>query len=156
MKFLYSSYQLPLVIITCLAPYFFSSSACSSFLTTLRRGMPRVWHLLLSILPRADAAAVWMIPFLSFVELNMWVIPITVKGLTIPEAAEGRSTSLSISNAIAVLGSRATYWHQVPPGLMKHTLLSFHPSTFSPLTLTTLPTPSRPAGAGRGILKYPP
>jgi len=38
---------------------------------------------------------------------------------------------------------------------MKLTLLPFHCSTFSPLTLITLPVPSRPAGHGKGTLKIP-
>jgi hypothetical protein len=59
----------------------------------LRRGIPREMQSLLSILPKAEAAAVWMIPFLFGVELKISVIPTTVRGLTIPEAAQWSGTS---------------------------------------------------------------
>lgn len=54
-------------------------------------------HSLFSILPNADAAAVWISP-LCPVDLVLWINPKTVKGLTIPDAAEFTKTSASITN----------------------------------------------------------
>ncbi len=57
------------------------------------------WHNLLSILPKAEAAAVLMIPFpfdpLFDHFLKVSINPTTVIGLTIPEAADSRGTSSS-------------------------------------------------------------
>lgn len=55
--------------------------------------MPKDWHLLFNILPRAEAAAVWMIPFFPGVASHTSVIPTTVSGLTMPEAADTIGTS---------------------------------------------------------------
>lgn len=51
---------------------------------------------LFNILPRADEAAVWIIPFPFYPLIdNFWkvsTIPMTVTGLTTPEAAELNGT----------------------------------------------------------------
>lgn len=60
--------------------------------------MPKVWHLLFNILPKAEAAAVWMIPFFPGVASQTSVIPTTVSGLMMPEAADVSGTSSSMAN----------------------------------------------------------
>lgn len=56
---------------------------------------------LLSILPKDDEAAVWIIPFpfspFIYHFKNVSTIPITVTGLTIPDAAELNGTDSSIT-----------------------------------------------------------
>ena len=89
------AYQSPFVIRTFSAPSFLNTYACYSLLTIFNSGIFYFWHNLFNILPRADAAAVWMIPF-NFLYLHISTIPIVVSGLTIPELADWRETSSSI------------------------------------------------------------
>ena len=58
----------------------------------LRSGIFYFKHNLFSILPKAEAAAVWIMPFLPS-SLKCSTCPTTVNGLMIPEAAEESGTS---------------------------------------------------------------
>ena len=89
------AYQSPVVIRTFSAPSLLNTYACSYLLTIFNSGIFYFWHNLFNILPSADAAAVWMIPF-NFLYLHISIIPIVVSGLTIPELADWRETSSSI------------------------------------------------------------
>ena len=55
----------------CLAPSLFNNSACYFLLTMFKRGTPLEIQSLLSCLPKADAAAVWMIPPFKLLSLNV-------------------------------------------------------------------------------------
>lgn len=123
MASVYWASQPSLVTITCWAPYDFNKSACSCFLTIFKRGMPSLIHLLLSILPKADAAAVWMIPFLWGFVSKMSVIPMTVNGFTIPEAADPCGTSSPIAKALK--GMVVAYCPHVILWVFPHFLLRF-------------------------------
>ena len=91
-----------------------------------------------NILPKADAAAVWIIP-LHFSSLKCSTKPITVKGLTIPDAAEETGTSFYISKVVK--GLVTAYWHQEPFWEVKQTLFPIQLCTASPLASTTVPAP---------------
>lgn len=110
-------------------------------------------QILTNILPRAEAAAVWIIPLHPKV-LKFSINPITVKGLTMPELAQESGTSFSISNVLT--GFATAYSHQDPLSEVKHTLLPTHDWSASPLASTTVPEPSIPQSEGKGRLKYAP
>lgn len=106
---------------TCSAPSDLSKAACYSFLTIFKSGIPNDLQRLLSILPKAEAAAVCMIPFLPAVPLNISVIPTTVRGFTMPDAALTKGTSSSIGN---IFSGMATAYspHDPDPSCKKQTL----------------------------------
>jgi hypothetical protein len=137
---------------TCSAPSDFSKAACYSFLTIFKRGIPSVLQYLFSILPKAEAAAVWIIPFFPAVLLYLSIIPITVKGFTTPEAADVKSTSSSIAKAL--FGTVVVYYPHVPtPAVVKETLFPTQCWRSSPLASTTCPVPYNPIVAGRATGK---
>ena len=90
----------PLLLVTkiCLAPSAMSISLCCYLWTILSRGIFYFRHFLITIRPSADAAAVFIIPYLHPVALNLSTKPIAVSGLINPQAAQGTGTSSSISN----------------------------------------------------------
>lgn len=55
-------------------------------------------QILTSCFPNEDAAAVWIIPPFVPKVLKCSINPMTVKGLTTPDAADDNGTSASISN----------------------------------------------------------
>ncbi len=66
-----------------------------------------------------------------------------------PEAAEARGTSSSISKKLAAI----EYSAQLPDELVKLTLFPTKLSKAALPALTTFPTPSIPAVVGSGLLK---
>ena len=56
------------------------------------KGIPFLIHNLFTILPRAEAAAVWINP-LNFLSLNISTSPIAVRGLITPDEADCKGTS---------------------------------------------------------------
>lgn len=77
---------------TYLAPYFFKSSTCSTLLTTLITYIPSFWNSRLTILPRAEAAAVKTTDFYFF-WFRISSMPKAVRGLTIDIAPSSKVVS---------------------------------------------------------------
>lgn len=73
------------------------------------KGMFYVWHILLSILPRAEAAAELIMPFplapllLHFRKVSM--NPMTVIGLMTPDAADSMGTSYVTGQTFSMLAT---------------------------------------------------
>lgn len=102
MAYLYWSTQsTSLVLMMWVAPSCFRIYTCSFLLTMLSKGIFSLWQYLLSILPKAEAAAVLMIPFpvvpllLHFLKVS--TIPTTLIGLMMPDAADSTGTSSSMT-----------------------------------------------------------
>ena len=89
----YFSHPLLLVTKTYWAPSDISIYFCCSLCTILRRGICYFLHILITIRPNAEAAAVLIIPCLQPVALNLSTKPSAVSGLINPQAALGRGTS---------------------------------------------------------------
>lgn len=113
--YLYWSTQFySLVLIINLAPYSSKILTCSFLLTMFNNGIPSLWQYLFNIFPKAEAAAVLINPFGLFPKLFHFLyvstIPITVKGFTIPEAADYKGTSESTYHIFST-SVRAYYAH---------------------------------------------
>lgn len=124
--YLYWSIQFwSLVFIICFAPSSSNNFTCSFLLTMFSKGIPNLWQYLFNILPNADAAPVLMSPFpfypWKFHFPYVDTIPITVIGLTIPEAAHYTGTSESTSQTLST--SVTVYSAHDPSIVTKETLL---------------------------------
>ena len=80
--------------------------------------------------------------------------PITVRGLTTPEEADDKGTSLSISKVVN--GVEIAYWDHDPDWEVKETRFPTQDLRAYPLASTTVPDPSIPQRVGSGLLKYYP
>ena len=111
-----------------------------------KSGIFSFWHNLLSILPKAEAAAVLMIPlpleplFDHFLKVSM--NPTTVMGLTIPEAADSRGTSSSTGQQFWI--PVTVYSAHAPFSVVKETFLPIKNSPSGLPALMTSPNPYRP------------
>lgn len=113
---------------------------------------------LLSILPKAEEAAVWIIPlpFSPFIS-HFWkvsTIPITVTGLTIPDAAEHKGTDESMTHT--ELASATAYETHDPDKVVNETLFPTKCLSASLWAYITYPVPSKPHTNGGSIWKYAP
>lgn len=113
---------------------------------------------LTNILPNAEAAAVLIkpFPFTPWHEdfLNVSTIPITVKGLTIPDDEHSIGTSSSIIQILSTLATE--YSAHEPDIVVKET---FFPTKWEFCyfpAFTTSPKPSSPPINGTLVCLYPP